>query len=184
MLNSNQKYVCPVCRYPDINEPAYDGFGCFSYNICPCCETEFGYDDSTVAHSNLREKWVSEGVQWWSKHQPKPNSWDPVRQLKIIKCWFVGAKELAPNLGKTAAKGSVVMRRIGSQFCSWSSGWSGWCQNAAGGSRFNFYCARWCLVWKCECQEIWFDSPEVVLTWFLSWSKRRCCEESGHQFML
>lgn len=47
-----------------------------------CCGTEFGYDDSTVAHTDLREKWVSDGMQWWSKHQLKPNDWDPVRQLK------------------------------------------------------------------------------------------------------
>ena len=82
MPNSNQTYVCPVCRYPDLDEPAYDNFGCASYNICPCCGTEFGYDDSTAAHSYLRGKWVSEGMQWWSKHQLKPNDWDPVRQLK------------------------------------------------------------------------------------------------------
>lgn len=81
MPNSNQIYVCPVCSYPDLDEPAYDSFGCASYNICPCCGTEFGYDDSTTAHSDLREKWVSEGMQWWSKHKLKPNGWDPVRQL-------------------------------------------------------------------------------------------------------
>ena len=82
MLNSNQINVCPVCRYPDLDEPAYDSFGCASCNICPCCGTEFGYDDSTIAHSDLREKWVFEGMQWWSKHQLKHNDWDPVRQLE------------------------------------------------------------------------------------------------------
>ncbi len=85
MLNSNKTYICPVCRYPDLNEAAYDGFGCASYNICPCCGTEFGYDDSTVAHADLRKKWISEGMQWWSKHQLKPTDWDPVRQLKAAK---------------------------------------------------------------------------------------------------
>jgi hypothetical protein len=64
MPYSNQAYVCPVCGYPDLNEPVYDSFGCASYNICPCSGTEFGYDDSTVAHSDLREKWVSEGMKW------------------------------------------------------------------------------------------------------------------------
>lgn len=82
MPNSNQAYVCPVCRYPDLDEPAYDSFGCASYNIRPCCGTEFGYDDSTIAHSDLRGKWVSEGMQWWSKHKLRPNDWGPVRQLK------------------------------------------------------------------------------------------------------
>lgn len=82
MPYSNQTYVCPVCRYPDLDEPAYDSFGCASYNICPCCGTEFGYDDSTTAHSDLRRKWVSEGMQWWSKHRLEPNDWDPVWQLE------------------------------------------------------------------------------------------------------
>jgi len=82
MLSSNKKHVCPVCGYPDLNEPAYDSFGCASYNICPCCGTEFGYDDSTAAHADLRGKWISDGMQWWSKHQLKPDDWDPVRQLK------------------------------------------------------------------------------------------------------
>ncbi|WP_235591764.1 hypothetical protein [Pseudomonas syringae] len=82
MHNDDQMYICPVCGYPDLDEPAYDSFGCASYNICPCCGVEFGYDDSTIAHFQLREKWISEGMQWWSKHQTKPDDWDPLKQLK------------------------------------------------------------------------------------------------------
>jgi hypothetical protein len=84
MVNENHDYVCPVCGYDRLDEPAYDSFGCATYNICPCCGTEFGYDDSTVAHAELRKKWISEGKLWWSKHQLKPNDWDPVRQLKKL----------------------------------------------------------------------------------------------------
>lgn len=82
MRNDSELYVCPVCGYPSLTEAAYDGHGCASYDICPCCGTEFGYDDSTVVHSDLRRKWVSEGMQWWSKYQPKPDDWDPIKQLK------------------------------------------------------------------------------------------------------
>lgn len=82
MHSSGESYLCPVCGYPRLDEAAYDRFGCASYDICPCCGTEFGYDDSTVAHAYLRKKWVSGGMLWWSKHQLKPNDWDPVKQLK------------------------------------------------------------------------------------------------------
>jgi len=82
MRSSNDLYVCPVCGYSHLDEAAYDGFGCASYNICPCCGTEFGYDDSVVAHADLRKKWISNGMQWWSKHQLKPDGWDPNKQLK------------------------------------------------------------------------------------------------------
>ncbi|THF66294.1 hypothetical protein E6C76_05480 [Pseudothauera nasutitermitis] len=82
MRNSSESYVCPVCGYPCLDEAAYDDFGCPSYNICPCCGTEFGYDDSVVAHADLRKKWISNGMQWWSRNQIKSNGWDPIKQLK------------------------------------------------------------------------------------------------------
>lgn len=85
MLNSNEVYICPVCGYPSLSEAAYDVFGCPSYNICPCCGTEFGYDDSTLTHSDLRSKWISEGMLWWSKHQKIPDNWDPVKQLDNLE---------------------------------------------------------------------------------------------------
>jgi hypothetical protein len=37
-------------------------FGCALYNTCPCCDRGFGYDDSTVAHADLREKGVRRGA--------------------------------------------------------------------------------------------------------------------------
>jgi hypothetical protein len=30
MVNSNRKFMCPVCGYPDLDEPPYDSFGCAS----------------------------------------------------------------------------------------------------------------------------------------------------------
>ena len=82
MRSNNEHYTCPVCGYQHLDEAAYDGFGCASYNICPCCGTEFGYDDSKIAHAELRKRWVSDGMQWWSKHQIKPDDWDPIKQPK------------------------------------------------------------------------------------------------------
>ena len=84
MLNRSQFYICPVCGYPELDEAAYDDFGCASYNICPCCGTEFGYDDSTVAHAELRKKWILKGMLWWSKNQHQPKDWDAIKQVEKV----------------------------------------------------------------------------------------------------
>ena len=47
--------ICPVCGYNALHEPAYDRFGCASFEICPCCGIEFGYDDARRSHETLRE---------------------------------------------------------------------------------------------------------------------------------
>ncbi|MED4649062.1 hypothetical protein P9293_17030 [Bacillus inaquosorum] len=39
------KYTCPVCRFKGLTEPAYDKEGTHSYEICPCCGFQFGFDD-------------------------------------------------------------------------------------------------------------------------------------------
>ena len=69
------KYTCPVCGYDQLIYPPKD------YMICPCCLTEFGYDDFTASHAQLRAKWIAEGAVWKSKHTPAPNNRSPLRQL-------------------------------------------------------------------------------------------------------
>lgn len=70
------KYTCPVCRYHGLRDFPYH-----SYEICPCCGTEFGYDDVGQTHKELREAWVGGGKVWWSKHRPPPDGWDAEGQL-------------------------------------------------------------------------------------------------------
>jgi hypothetical protein len=74
-------FSCPVCRYAQLREQPYDEYGCATYSICPCCGTEFGYDDSIKTHIVLREKWISLGMPWWSTHILPPDGWNPVQQL-------------------------------------------------------------------------------------------------------
>jgi hypothetical protein len=52
MLNEHvtEQYSCHVCGYSMLDEPPYDKYGCATYTICPCCGTEFGYDDSLTEH--------------------------------------------------------------------------------------------------------------------------------------
>jgi len=85
MLSSDDRYTCPVCGYTGLDEAPYVEFGCSSFGICPCCGTEFGYDDSSVSHADLRKKWVSGGMLWWSKNLVAPPDWDPVEQISALR---------------------------------------------------------------------------------------------------
>ena len=55
---SERGSTCPVCGYQHLSQPPYDGHGCASFDICPCCGTEFGYDDSSATHEVLRRRWI------------------------------------------------------------------------------------------------------------------------------
>lgn len=85
MIASNVSYLFPVCGYPGLEEPPYDEVGCSSFGMCPSCGTQFGYDDATSAHADLRKLWISKGMLWWSKAQASPSGWDPVRQLQAVE---------------------------------------------------------------------------------------------------
>lgn len=39
------KYNCSVCGYNNLNFKPYYENGYASFQICPCCGFEFGYDD-------------------------------------------------------------------------------------------------------------------------------------------
>lgn len=70
-----------VCRYPDLDEPPYDQHGYASFDIYPCCGTEFGYDDANTSHDELREKWIKIGFKWLVKASMSKFGWDPIKQL-------------------------------------------------------------------------------------------------------
>tara|TARA_B100000614_G_C14374051_1_gene422668 strand:+ start:446 stop:640 length:195 start_codon:yes stop_codon:yes gene_type:complete len=57
-------YVCPVCDYPELTEEPY-----YSFEICPQCGIEFGYEDAVASRDKnspqrlarlqeLRQKWL------------------------------------------------------------------------------------------------------------------------------
>ena len=85
----NKKYVCPICGYDGLDEPAYGKHNEPSYNICPCCCFEFGVDDSSDYQSlekdfnDYREKWIKEGCEWFETDQ-KPRDWSPLKQLQNL----------------------------------------------------------------------------------------------------
>ncbi len=74
-------YVCPVCGYPELDEPAVDAYGCASFDICSCCGTQFGYHDATRPHAQLRAEWLQAGARWRSRARQPPPDWSASRQL-------------------------------------------------------------------------------------------------------
>lgn len=71
-------YLCPVCGYNGMDERPEN------YAICDCCGTEFGYDDYKLSHADLRQRWIANGMPWWSIDFPAPPDWSPVAQLHNI----------------------------------------------------------------------------------------------------
>lgn len=79
------KYTCPICGYNKLNEPPYDEHNCASFEICPCCGFEFGYDDNDQGDTfeQYRGKWILNGAKWFNNNK-KPKNWILEEQLKNI----------------------------------------------------------------------------------------------------
>jgi hypothetical protein len=79
-------YVCPVCGFPGLTEPPRTPDSGASYEICPSCGFQFGFDDESegIDYATWRGRWVAEGRPWRSRNPP-PADWDPVAQLRALE---------------------------------------------------------------------------------------------------
>ena len=80
-------YTCPVCGYPNLEEPPRSSSGGGSYEICPSCGFEFGYtdDDLGFTYSDWRCRWCAAGMQWANQGITNPpEGWSPTDQLKSL----------------------------------------------------------------------------------------------------
>jgi hypothetical protein len=93
-------FSCPICGYDRLDEPPYDENGNSSFDICPCCGIEFGYEDSRLINDTFIDRedpkgkyihnWNRLQTEWKKKcklwHFPKYklNNWDPIKQLKNV----------------------------------------------------------------------------------------------------
>ena len=78
-----QKFLCPICGYPELDEPAYDPtYGVPSFDICACCGYEFGYGDPTeqAAKERFLKSWIEFGTPWF-RPDLKPSNWSAKDQL-------------------------------------------------------------------------------------------------------
>lgn len=82
-------FICPVCGYPDLDEPPRsERTGAGSYEICPSCGFEFGVtdDDQGLSYGEWRRRWVERGMPWDSESiRPAPKNWRPAQQLRVLK---------------------------------------------------------------------------------------------------
>jgi|SRR5271165_2290208 len=68
-------FRCPVCAYSDLPEPPVN------FSICPCCGTEFGFDDAARSYEELRKCWIQQNSPWFSRARSEPHGWNPWWQL-------------------------------------------------------------------------------------------------------
>jgi hypothetical protein len=82
--------ICPVCGFDQLDETPYsDNIGSNpSHEVCPCCEFEFGYDDSNLnkTFEEYRIDWIKNGFVFFDKdYEPKIWSLDVLKtQLNNI----------------------------------------------------------------------------------------------------
>ncbi len=58
----------------------------YSFDICPCCFVEYGYDDSWIS----QQEWISKGGPWNAEYL-KPANWNMHEQLtNAIEGWHGG----------------------------------------------------------------------------------------------
>lgn len=112
-MNKEQKVekICYACGFPLEDYPyAPDSHPIFNEAIiCPSCGIHYGYDDGGAGdiipdeltdidwnfgdenHKKIlkfwRQRWINSGMEWWSP-QPKPENWDPKKQLENIPSEF------------------------------------------------------------------------------------------------
>jgi hypothetical protein len=76
---------CPICGFPDFG--ALDEAGCNTFEICPACGCESGYeyqDEVTDEHFvSIRRHWLYEKKgRWWSELDASPPGWNAEEQMK------------------------------------------------------------------------------------------------------
>ena len=79
----SKNYTCPVCGFNGLEEDPYNQRNEASYEICPCCGFEFGFDlaDSKNLLIEYRRRWIKNGARWFIERL-KPENWDLEAQLK------------------------------------------------------------------------------------------------------
>lgn len=78
-----KEYICRTCGL-EYQTPTWEDEGSASYDICNCCEVEFGIQDNTYKGVlEYRKKWLDSGALW-ADSKMKPKEWDLEKQLKNI----------------------------------------------------------------------------------------------------
>ncbi len=81
----SEKNYCRVCGFFFSESLPWGDDGCSpSFDICPCCGVEFGYEDATpVGVIRYRDKWLESGGEFYDADQ-RPSNWNLDSQLASI----------------------------------------------------------------------------------------------------
>ncbi len=99
-------YQCPVCGYGLLRVPPSN------HSICPCCATEFGYDDFSRTHRKLRNEWLAAGAPWFSSSTFPPPMWNGFRQVIEAGFPFDVPAPITPNRVFTIRVPAFVQRDL------------------------------------------------------------------------
>ena len=85
-MAASLKFVCEICGYPGLREPPRRDGGGGSYEICPCCDFEYGVTDEDlgISDEDWRQKWIADGMPWRNPRTAKPENWNATEQLKRV----------------------------------------------------------------------------------------------------
>lgn len=77
-------HLCRVCGYYS-EEPPWGLTGDEpTFDICPCCGVEWGYEDATqLAIERYRNAWLASGAQWYDPTIPSDDLSPSVRLARI-----------------------------------------------------------------------------------------------------
>ena len=96
-----KKYIYLLCGYPGLEEGHFvriengkknysNPKGTPTFEICPCCGTEFGFSEydfkteSKKSWEKIRKEWIDNGAEWFMIKM-KPHHWDLNKQLLNLK---------------------------------------------------------------------------------------------------
>jgi hypothetical protein len=77
-------YECPVCGFPELDDPPRSSDGSASFEICPSCYFQFGFDDDDqkFSYEQWRVAWIERGMPWRAVGTEPPTGWNPAEQLR------------------------------------------------------------------------------------------------------
>jgi hypothetical protein len=84
-----EKHCCRICGLYHIDLPWGEDGITPTFNICPCCGVEFGYEDDTDREGaiNIRKAWLAHGAKWLNEKR-RPPDWNLEQQLRQIPTAF------------------------------------------------------------------------------------------------
>lgn len=97
------EFACRVCGLELSFRPWGEDGMTASWEICPCCGIEFGFEDESYESTKrARRKWLSGGANWLYPAD-EPEDWDLAEQLSNViyeRKLLLEALKLIPGLGR------------------------------------------------------------------------------------